>query len=543
MEEERRRVCEDCGTELTGELYEDYQTHDGNYYCNDCYNCHFTTCNDCEEVIDLNNDNYYETHYGDIICEDCRYDHYFECSDCNEIYPYEDELYIDGEDYSVCPNCRDNYSTCNDCDCIYHTDTMHEINGHYYCEDCYEDHENERQVEGENDHDRRINCYHGFSSWVKYKSDSEVNTRDLDYIGTETEFEPKGIHKMTTLLNYMEKYLNAVAMSDGSLNYGGVEIITHPETFKYRQEHKESYKQFFNKVEELEYGHVSSSGLHFHVSRPSEEVIARLIVILESFKDEVKKLSRRDGDFHWCKFLTDMCGSNEKEKIKYQCKKWVKDRYINSGYHDRYSALNLNNRNTIEFRFFNGVNNFEEYWGALQFINNLMKVAKDTERELNTITWKELINGKELEEQAKKLGVYDIDKNVVDTTEIIERYENLLRKYKEEVKCILRNLARYINKEMSELDLTEIRTSNVDFINEKVEQFMDKFKYRQQYLNKIMQLYNALTPIENTIEMKDIKNYWENTKLSFPVNSDRYKRYDKLIEKVIKNYENESEVM
>lgn len=534
MEEERKH-CTCCGNELE-EVY--IYTHDGEPLCENCYQEHYFTCEDCGEVY--HTDYLYWADGGNrAICEDCFDENYTTCHDCGEVVYNDNTYYVDDGGYYVCGDCDNNYAGCYGCGNVYHYDNLREDeDGDYFCESCYEERYGRTT-------DTRIYQYHGFSDWRKYKHDNEVDSTStpLIYIGQEMEFEPKGVNNIPGLLDAMDKYLNAIAMRDGSLNSGGVEIISHPETYAYKLEHKESYKQFFKKVEELRYGHVNESGLHFHVSRPqNNEVISRLIVILESFKDEIKKLSRRDGNFHWSKFLTDGT-SSDKDKLKYQCKKWLDENYTNqNGYGERYLALNLCNRNTIEFRFFNGVNNFEEFWGALQFIHNLMTIASNLSIELNTINWQDLIKGQELESQAIKYGVYGIDKYVKDTTEIIEKFEETLMKSKKEIVCILRNLARYINKEMSEFDLTEIRTNNVDFIDERVNQFLDRFKYRQQYLNKVMSLYKALIDEENRtrkLEMNDIKNYWENAKSQFPVNTERYKRYDKLIEKVINKYESE----
>lgn len=536
MNNEEIRVCRDCGEEIHGEYWTIYNNRQEEYICENCYDDHYCSCDDCNVVMHVDDANW--VNGGDYaVCESCYQDSYFTCEDCGSIYHNNDGRYIEDRDCYICDSCYDHgdYGYCDDCNNCFTYDNLHQVGDDYYCDDCVDDHEQE------GDYDDRIRSYHSFSSWVKYKSENEVNTiaNPLEYIGSEIELEPKGDHKMKSLLDAMEKYLNAIVATDGSLNYGGVEIITHPETFKYKQEHKENYKQFFKKVEELEYGHDYHSGLHFHVSRPNNEVISRIIVILESFKDEIKTLSRRDGNFGYSRFLSDTCGNNEKQKVKYQSKKWLEENYVEDRYHDRYSALNLQNRNTIEFRFFNGANNFEEFWGALQFIHNIMKIAHDTRIDINNVKWMDLIKGQELEEQARKLGVFGIDKTARDTTDIIEKLEATLRVAKEELKCVMKNLARYINKEMSELDISEIRTSNVDFIEENINQFIDKFKYRKQYLDKIMNLYNILNDTDNTIEMGNIKQYWEDTKYSYPVNTERYKRYDKLVEKIIKKYESE----
>ena len=258
---------------------------------------------------------------------------------------------------------------------------------------------------------------------------------------------------------------------------------------------------------------------------------------MESFKEEIKRLSRRsDGQLRsWAKFLSD--GSSERDKIKYQSTKWLKEKYVKK-YHDRYYALNLCNSETIEFRFFNGVNTFEQYWAALQFIHNIMELALDEKREISTINWQELLKGDELKEQARKRDVLEINKFAKDTNEIIENFEKALEKAKEDISRILKNLAKYINKEMSEMDLKQIKTSNVDDISNKIASFMSSFNYRKQYLDKITNLYNYLKE-RDELDIDTVKDYWNNTKMQYPQNTKRYARYGKMIEKVINQYESE----
>ena len=476
-------------------------------------------CKHCGKEEDL----IYLDEFSCYVCSNCLNEKYEECHDCGKMTLKDNMYYIDSLGYSVCNSCRfDNYFMCEDCNGVYSDDYRHDIRDCCYCDDCYEEHED------------FIYDYHEFNDWQLFKGRNEEKAPY--YIGKEIELEPCCYDNESGVLKAI-KNINAVGMHDSSLDCGGVEVVTHPESWEYLKEHKEDYVRFFDDIENIDYGNNGNCGLHFHVSRPSDEVVSRLIVLLESFKEEIKNLSRRsEGQLdEWAKFLTDTTCS-DREKIKYTSKKYLKDNYLKSS-HGRYYALNLCNSRTIEFRFFNGVNNFEEFWGALQFIHNIMDVAMDEKRELNTIKWKDLLEGKELQKQAEKYGVLNVDKTAKDTTEVMERYEEIVEKYKKEIKRIVGNLVKYVNKEMSELNLKKIKTNKIDDVLSTSNDFIKDFQYRMQYLDKIVNLYNYLNG--GSVSIENVKDYWENTKHSYPVNTQRYKRYDNQMKRAFKALEEE----
>ena len=374
MKKEKQKICAKCGEIIEGESVE----IDGEYVCQNCFDEYYFVCEDCGKIEDRDN-GYWIKDSEILVCEDCARNNYYRCEDCGDYFSQTTYIEHYGE---VCEHCYEynNYGYCESCDRCYCGDELNYSERHdcYYCDDCYE-----------GDSDEYLYDYHEFDDWQLFKGANEENAPY--YIGKEIELEPKNNYCMDNVMEIMNRYLNAVGMEDGSLNSGGIEVVTHPESWQYLLEHKDNYKNFFDNMEHLEYGDAGHTGLHFHVSRPNENVISRIIVLIESFKEEIQKLSRRGNDFHWCKFISDT-ETSDSEKIKYQSTKYIKDKYIGA-WHDRYVALNLQNNNTIEFRFFNGANNFEEFWGALQFIHNIMELALDENRDLNTINWLELIYG------------------------------------------------------------------------------------------------------------------------------------------------------
>lgn len=523
MKKEEKRICSKCGQEIAGEFIE----IDGEIVCQDCFDEYYFYCDDCGKVEERDNGYWIESE-DKIICEDCRAN-YTKCAECGGYFSNDEVDYVEGCDYYVCRDCRDrhDYYYCDNCNNLFHMDdlTYSEYHDAYYCNDCYND--------CCDDEDSLLYDYHDFSDWELFKGQNETFDSVPYYIGKEIELEPKNWSNVENVVNSMYENLNAVGMHDGSLNDGGVEVVTHPESWEYLQEHKENYRKFFDRMEDLKYGDAGNTGLHFHVTRPNDNVIARVIVILESFKEEIKKLSRRNGDFHWSKFLSDR-ENDDADKMKYQSTKYIKEEYVKE-HHDRYVALNLNNYNTIEFRFFNGANNFEEFWGALQFIHNVMEVALDENRELNTINWCDLIYGDELIEQAIKTQVLGINKTAKDTSVIIEKIEQLKEDTKKEIGNTLKNFIKYMTRQLENKKLDFINKNDIDSIEATGLAFVNNLHSDISYLHNLIQLYKQLDirTIKNIKqEIEFIKDYNKN-------NREKYNNYFKKIDKTLNKYESE----
>ena len=65
----------------------------------------------------------------------------------------------------------------------------------------------------------------------------------------------------------------------------------------------------------------------------------------------------------------------------------------------RYTAVNLLNSNTIEFRLFKGTLNFNTFIASLQFVMEISKYAKNTELKSIPITnWRDIFLSTEFKE-------------------------------------------------------------------------------------------------------------------------------------------------
>lgn len=514
MEKKEIAICRDCGEEILGDFVE----IDGEYVCQDCFDDKYFYCDDCG-TIEEKDYGYWIDSCDRFVCENCFDRNYFKCADCGEYFSFDDTYYNINQDYYVCDCCYSNgdYCYCDGCGNYYESGLCHWHNDYCYCDNCYEE-----ESGGMYD-------YHEFNDWVFFKGSNEE--RAPYFFGKEIELEPKGYSNVSGVINAIENNINAVGMHDGSLADGGVEVVTHPESWEYLQEHKQNYINFFEEIKNLDYGNDGGCGLHFHVSRPNENVIARVIVLLESFKSEIKKLSRRSDTQlrSWAKFLTD---SGEEDSIKYQSMKYLKDKYV-KGWHDRYYALNLQNDKTIEFRFFNGVNTFEQFWGALQFIHNIMEIALDEEKDITTVSWKDLLVGDELLEQARKRDVLTIDKKAKDTTDILEKLEKQKQELKDNIKKTLNNMIKYIYKNISDEKLETISNKDIVDIRKGACDFVNTISDKLSMLNSTISFYNSV----DNYTISSIKSDKEWLRRQVKGN---YERYFKQIDKHIANYEKEA---
>lgn len=513
MEKEKNVfTCSECGEVLP---LEELEKEQGNLQlCSDCSE-HYFECSDCHELIHedylhLVEDNDY------YVCDDCADNNYYYCHDCGRLVS--NYYYVDDCDYYVCERCRDyDYYYCEMCNHLVSGDNWYGEDSHnnYVCCDCYE--ENNNGLLG----------YHCFNDWCEFLGKNEEKAPYL--IGKEIELDPLnyGNENVSGVIEIMQNNLNAVAMEDGSLRSSGVEVVTHPESWEYLKEHKQDYENFFNEIENIGYGNDGRCGLHFHVTRPNDNVISRIIVLMESFKSEIKKLSRRKEHQieEWAKFLTDY---NSNQPMKYQSTKYLKEKFINK-YHDRYMALNLTNNNTIEFRFFNGANNFEEFWASLQFIHNLMQIALNEKVDINKVKWEFLIYGDELIAQAIKTNTYLVDKYAKDTTDIYEKVITLETNTKNELKKVMNNFIKYVNREINNIELGNQFTDYSEMV-EKTANFSNEISRTCNYLSNLVRLYQNI----DTREIQDTK-----FSLELQANRDKYQRYFNKMSQLIENYESE----
>ena len=125
------RYCEDCGCRIDDE--DDMFWVNGECYCRDCV----SWCESCQEYH--RTEEYFIDRDQIYVCEYCYNEYYVCCEDCDETLHRDDAYYIDSEDRWVCGSClNENYFECEQCETYHNRNNMHEYDGEYLCEDCYD---------------------------------------------------------------------------------------------------------------------------------------------------------------------------------------------------------------------------------------------------------------------------------------------------------------------------------------------------------------------------------------------------------------------
>ena len=325
-----------------------------------------------------------------LVCPECMEDTTAVCGRCGERIWIEDDAGNEDSGH-LCQSCYDRYyATCDRCGHILPLEDLHlEDDDQNLCYDCYR-HQRSRYS---------INDY-------SYKPDPIFYGSDTLFMGVELEIDEGGesdnqARKLLELANADCERI--YCKHDGSLN-DGFEMVSHPMTLEY---HLKSmpWAAVLEKARQLDYRshQAKTCGLHVHVNRTAfgdniceqEEVIARILFFFEKHWEELLKFSRRS--YRQMEQWANRYGYKDSPmEILDHAKKGFR------GF--RYSAVNLTNANTIEFRLFRGTLRYNSFIAALQLIDRICAVAIClNDEELKRLSWSTFVAGCE---QYPELVVY-----------------------------------------------------------------------------------------------------------------------------------------
>lgn len=249
------------------------------------------------------------------------------CADCDERFAAGAEM-TDIDERSICPRCIEDYYRCDTCNDWVHAERVHsDLHGEgTYCYICAP---------------RRDCRVHSYS----YKPQPKFYGEGPLYFGCELEVncdhEPSAADWFMDRLGENRIYLK----EDGSLSTG-FEIVSHPHSFT------EALKLWSNVNPSAPATSYESGecGFHVHVSRNAltKFQIQKLVVFVNAPENYefITHIAQREGN-GFSKYKTKKIGMPE------------------SG--DRYEAVNLENKNTIEFRIFRGTLKTERLLKNIEF--------------------------------------------------------------------------------------------------------------------------------------------------------------------------------
>ena len=349
-------------------------------------------CISCSFEIE-NTDDVGYTSDNEPVCDDCRW----MCEKCENIYStLSDKNAIDG--YMIwCQSCTDHSAHwCDICEShfsgyTYGTDDSNNTfcencfnSETSYCEECDNTYFNGCDIDHESEQDSRLIHDYSYRPDPKFYRHPDEESHRL-YFGIEIETEVRGqsYADRKVAAEYavrLEGQGLAYLKSDGSLECG-FEIVTHPMSHKYYA-NAESLWEVIRTLKS-EYGMMSwgtrTCGLHVHISRAGFNGGShqhRFLQLVYNNKKLYELLAGRSAS-HWAKFDDNYDPSTGQKSLKHK---------FDRGGSDRYSAVNTNNRNTLEMRIFRGSLN-------PRFIKSAIDLAHASVEFTRTMSVKEVIDG------------------------------------------------------------------------------------------------------------------------------------------------------
>jgi hypothetical protein len=324
VDEVEVKRCIACDTDLTDE--DTNITSGGNDpVCDDCR----VVCEKCESILTVDDDcNDVE---GEIWCHGCTRSHATWCNVCDNYFTGYSYSADDSSD-TFCERCfENNTSYCEPCDT-------------YFVDGCGYDHDEEN--------DSRLVHDYSYRPDPIFHSSEDEQTRL--YFGIEIETEVRGgdygdRRVAAEYAQQLERESIAYLKSDGSLECG-FEIVTHPLSHSYFMN---DASVLWNTIGTLKdrYGMMAwgtkTCGLHIHISRNGFSGGShqhRFLQLVYNNKDFYEVIAGRSSS-HWAKFDDNVDPNTGQKSLKHK---------FNRHGSDRYSAVNTNNRNTLEMRIFRG---------------------------------------------------------------------------------------------------------------------------------------------------------------------------------------------
>ena len=349
--------CISCSFEIDNPDDVGYTSND-EPVCDDCW----WMCEKCESIYSaLNDKNVIDG--NEVWCQSCTYHSAHWCDICETNfsgYTYG----ADDSDNTFCENCYNNETTyCEDCDATYY-------------HGCDSDHDYEQNSRVIHDYSYRPDPHF-------YRTPTEEPHRLYFGIEVETEMRGQSYEDRTCAAEYaqqLEQKGLAYLKSDGSLECG-FEIVTHPMSHAYYQSAESLWEVI--RTLKAEYNMMSwgtrTCGLHVHISRAGFNNGShqhRFLQLVYNNKRFYELLAGRSAS-HWAKFDDDVDPNTGVKSLKHK--------FDRNG-SDRYSAVNTNNRNTLEMRIFRGSLN-------PRFIKSAIDLAHASVEFTRTMSVKEVIDG------------------------------------------------------------------------------------------------------------------------------------------------------
>lgn len=303
------------------------------------------------------------------LCEMCD-DNSTHCEDCNTVMHYDDCNSING-DYYVCESCFDrNYGYCEYCERNWNT------NYDSSCPDgCSDDEDNSGIVQSWSFKPEAVFAFMR-NGVPRY---SGILPPNISVTGFELEMEAVNCERYEGVQLANDIFNNwCYFKEDGSLN-NGFEMVSHPmsldivrNTFPWERLRELSQVG-------MRSAQTRTCGLHIHINKSffaeNPTTMYRFMSMFYSNAEQWKKVAGRSESTYasWSEY-------EQSQMLQYTKHFSRKQHHANS---DRYVALNLQNRNTIELRFFKGTLRPESFIARLEAVHAVAQYALETRNNIS----------------------------------------------------------------------------------------------------------------------------------------------------------------
>lgn len=324
-----------------------------------------------------------------------------DCSWCSARVPVDEivEHFNNNENLELCERCEDRSIRCDNCSDTVHQTSYTNINGDYFCEFCAEDYEYCDNCDSsyytqdynscpdcENSRDDLIHNYSFRPEpvfFIKKDHFTPFDPRTTSVTGFELEMEAVNCNRYDGAERAEEIFGKwCYLKDDGSLN-DGFEMVSHPmsrefaiETFPYERLRELSGMG-------MRSAQTRTCGLHIHINRSyfrtNPTTMYRFMSMFYRNTEQWKKIAGRAESSYatWDEY--------ELERMLAYTKSLNGPGYPahNS---NRYVALNLQNRNTIELRFFKGTLRPESFIARIEAAHAVAQYAYATRNNVSIKT-------------------------------------------------------------------------------------------------------------------------------------------------------------
>ena len=354
-------------------------------------------CENCSKEVEkvtevhrdsLNLDNYF------FVCDDCLTD-YWQCQCCNHFFE-KDEIHIfslrTGE-FKYCHYCKDrNFSTCQVCGNLgWKSELRRNREGLELCPSCYQDQEQFIEIRSYNFKPQPI--FHIEKSELgKRKKKIEFTGLEkiypeIPFFGIELEtdgYSPEGYHDCLNDLNDLDKKeKNFYCKHDGSLDRG-IEIVFHPRSLNSWYAYRDELKEIMDICLGCGGKSYNTSTCGCHVHRSNGDIAdwhkTKIISVFCRMKPWIEKVAQRKENLHYASFryFEDTVDNYDyhlrqkpENRLKLLYKAQKKGECLN-----RYVAVNIANKKTVEYRVFRGSLKVDSVLAYIYFSDSITLFSK-----------------------------------------------------------------------------------------------------------------------------------------------------------------------